>query len=369
MPGDKTEYKLFKIRITELAELGFVPDRALLIGAPGVGKTEYVKRLAKQEAERLKRQFVDLREAESLLNEIETHPEKYYIFIRLIAPHIMPEDISIPRFSHSDNSYVEFVPPKVIHILTLKNIAGVIFIDELTNVQREDQLSLFYSLILEKEIGWNIKISKDVKVIAAANDSEWSEIARSLPKPLINRLIIFYVDAPLIEEWIRYMDDVYGDTWDRLVAAYLSFYPEDFIKQPDNEFSAFPTPRSWTRLALLLPHVSNKKLRDAIVKGTVGYEVGAKFISISEEASRLTEIIERLKKDPMIFNELTTSQKILVIHHLATKYDEYINIIRHINDEYLIMLIMLIPQSRRLQFLAHNREIAHRVAHRIATIQ
>ncbi|MEM1903252.1 MAG: MoxR family ATPase [Pyrobaculum sp.] len=362
----------------KLTELEWLPDRTLLIGEPGIGKTEYVKRIAKKEATKLGRTFVDLREADKeMLEDILHHPEKYYVYLRVLATHVFPEDINLPRFENNENNrYVEFITPKALHIMTLKGIAGLLFLDELSNVQRDDQMAMYYSLILEKEFGWGAKLSPNIKVIAAANDQEWSELARGLPKPLRNRMIVLYVTAPTVEEWIQFMNQEHGEDWDKLTAAYLMMYPEDFIRAPpqDDGFTAFPTPRSWTTLALTLKQLENQNLREqnlreAIVVGTVGPEVAAKFITVIRDATKLPEIIKMLEREPTHFKELTVTEKILVIHYLASHYDEYINIISHLEDEYLIMLIMLIPQQKRLQFLAHNRDIAKKVAHRIASIQ
>ncbi|MEM4964938.1 MAG: MoxR family ATPase [Pyrobaculum sp.] len=367
------ENKIGGIKI-KLTQLEWLPDRTLLIGEPGIGKTEYVKRIAKKEATKLGRTFVDLREADKeMLEDILHHPEKYYVYLRVLATHVFPEDINLPRFENNENNrYVEFITPKALHIMTLKGIAGLLFLDELSNVQRDDQMAMYYSLILEKEFGWGAKLSPNIKVIAAANDQEWSELARGLPKPLRNRMIVLYVTAPTVEEWIQFMNEEYVESWDKLTAAYLLLYPEDFIRAPpqDDGFTAFPTPRSWTTLATLLKQITDEELRVAVIYGTVGPEVAPKLVSLLKDAVKLPEIIERLKREPTRFKELSTSEKILVIHYLASHYDEYDYIISHLEeDEYLVMLIMLIPQSKRLQFLATHKEIARRVAHRIAAIQ
>ncbi|MGC9119749.1 MAG: ATP-binding protein, partial [Thermoproteus sp.] len=95
------------MRITKLIELKEIPDRVILIGGPGIGKTEILVRLAMAEAERLGRQFVDLRYAdEKTLEDIERNPSKYYVFLRIPASHLFAEDvIGIPQ---TRNGYVEF---------------------------------------------------------------------------------------------------------------------------------------------------------------------------------------------------------------------------------------------------------------------
>ncbi|MEM4964829.1 MAG: AAA family ATPase [Pyrobaculum sp.] len=334
-----------EIKITEVELL----DRLLLLGGPGLGKTEIIKQKAQEEAKRLKREFVDLREVDDF-TKIEENPSRYYIFLRVVAPHVFTEDLGIPRFREG---YVEFLPPRVLRILTLKDIVGVLFIDEITNVQRDDQFSMYYSLVLEKEFSWNLKLSKGIKVVLAGNTAEWSELSRSLPKPLRNRLIIVHASPPTVDEWIDYMFKKYGDGWEKLVAAYLKIYPEDLLKPPPegDDFSAFPTPRSWTLLATLLTS-TKRSMREAIIIGTIGKEVGTRLISIMHDLDKVESIIEKIKQDPRkTFESLKPSEKILISYYLAQHYNKYIDIIAALPHEWIIVIITLIPISQRLNLL------------------
>ncbi|MEM0479475.1 MAG: AAA family ATPase [Pyrobaculum sp.] len=295
-----------------------LPDRVLLVGPPGVGKTEVIKQLASKEASLMNREFIDLREVdESKLEEIIKQPERYYVYLRVLAPHVFPEDLGVPRSSAS--SYVDFLPPKTLYILTLKQIAGLLFLDELSNVQREDQLAMFYSLILEKEFGWGAKLASDIKIVAAANDNEWSEIARPLPKPLRNRLITIRVTQPSVDEWISYMYQRYSDEWERLVATYLRVFPEDLIQPPEDDWEPFPTPRSWTQLAITLHKYqdADEEFLEAVILGTLGRRTGIKFATIYKQRKNIDELIDNVLKHPATFSELKIEDRILVVTYLS----------------------------------------------------
>ena len=289
-------------------------DRIFLMGPPGIGKTEVVRQKAEREAEALGRRFVDLRE--DIPGDLFQNPEKYYVYIRIVAPHVFPEDLGVPK--HGDG-YAEYLPPKALKVLSLKGITGIFFIDELTNVQRDDQLSMYYSLILEKEAGWMLKLAEGVKVVAAGNPPEWSEATRPLPKPLRNRLTVINVAPPTVEEWAAYMQRRYGDGWERLTALYLAAYPEDILKPPEDDFAAFPTPRSWTNTALLLRKYGNApwELKEALAVGNLGGEVGMKFVALLKTNIDVEEVLKKLEEDPKYFDKLSLNQRLLVIDAVA----------------------------------------------------
>jgi len=341
------------IRVTQIELI----DRLMLIGAPGIGKTEVIKQKAEEEAKRMNKIFIDLREADDkTISMIYENPEKYYVYIRIIAPHIFPEDIGIPE---KKSRYVEYLSPKILSVLAIPEIHGVLFIDEITNVQRDDQISMYYSLILEKEAGFQLKLSKNVKILLAGNPPEWSEIVRPLPKPLRNRVVLMEVSPPTVDEWIKYMESRYNDNWEKLVSAYLKAFPEDFIKPPSDDWSAFPTPRAWTQLSLLLHQFKDgKELRDSIIIGSVGKEVGVKVITLLETKIDVEEMIRELSKDPSIWQRLDINAKIMLLYSLSQRtikelkerLESFIKYLLMNDREMLVLMIVMMNREKRLEF-------------------
>jgi hypothetical protein len=340
------------MRITKLELF----DRCLLLGAPGIGKTEIVKQKAQEEARKAGKEFVDLRER--IPRDIFERSEHYYVFYRIVAPHVFPEDLALPR---AYDRFVEFLPPKVLSVLSIPSIEGVLFIDELTNVQRDDQMSMFFSLILEKEAGWVLKLSDGIKIVAAANTSEWSEIARALPKPLRNRMTVIAVDPPTVDEWINYMHEKYGDQWDTIVAAYLKVYEQDFIKAPaeDDGFSAFPTPRSWTNLAVMLKRFENadQEFKEEVVAGNVGKEVATRFIALMNTRIDVKATLEELKVRPERFRSMKVNERLLVLNAFASvnqdkfaEYEKFVEYLANSDRDYLIIAIALMDRNRKIRF-------------------
>jgi len=350
-----------------------------LIGPPGIGKTEVVKQKAEEEAKEFKKEFVDLREAsDEKLSDILENPSKYYVYYRVIAPHIFPEDLGIPRTAGADGKeYVEFLPPKVLKVIAIPEIYGVLFIDEITNVQRDDQLSMLYSLILEKEASWILKLSRNIKIVLAGNPPEWSEITRPLPKPLRNRVTIVSVSPPTVDEWIKYMNSRYGDDWQRLCGAYLKLYPEDLLKPPsDDDFSAYPTPRSWTNVALLLKQYDDFRsdFVEEIVTGNLGKEVGSKLLALLRTNVNVEEVLENIKKEPETFSELGLNAKILVLYAIAqrdekviaSEYGKFIEYLGKSNRELLMILLLLMDRKKRINVMIAFRKVISDIVSEIA---
>jgi MoxR-like ATPase len=359
------------VRVTETKLI----DRLLLIGAPGIGKTEIIMQKAQEEARTLGKTFVDLREvSDQLIEDIFKNPSKYYVYLRIVAPHIFPEDLGIPR---ERSQYVEFLPPKLLKVMTLPEIYGVLFIDEITNVQRDDQISMYYSLILEKEAGFQLRLSRNIKIILAGNPPEWSEIVRPLPKPLRNRMTIVEVSAPTVDEWIRYMERVYGDRWEKLCGAYLKVYPEDLIKPPQNDFDNYPTPRSWTLLATKLYELkgdASKELLDEIVVGSIGKEVGSKFLALYRTKIDVESALRELEANPEKFDDYSTNAKILIASALAQRPAEelkkrYSKLVDHLlnkHREFLTIVIIMMSKEKKRAFAIAFPEIVRKLAKSIA---
>ena len=360
------------VRVTEIKLI----DRLLLVGAPGIGKTEVIKQKAQGEARELSKIFVDLREAnDQLIEEIFRNPSKYYVYLRIVAPHIFPEDLGIPR---ERAQYVEFLPPKMLKILTLPEIHGVLFIDEITNVQRDDQISMYYSLILEKEAGFQLKLSENVKILLAGNPPEWSEIVRPMPKPLRNRMAIVEVSAPSVDEWIRYMYTRYGDSWEKLCGDYLKVYPEDLIKRPENDFDNYPTPRSWTQLATKLYELKNdgvdEDFLEELVIGSIGKEVGSKFLALYKTKIDVESALKELEVNPEKFDLYNVNAKILIASALSQrpinelkKLSKLIEYLFDRHREFLVITILMMGgKERKREFKDAFPQIFSKLAKSIA---
>ena len=340
------------MRVTEIP----LEDRILLIGPPGIGKTEIVRQKAEEEAKAMGRKFIDLNSVTpEELDEIERSPSDYYAFLPLHAPHLMPEDISIPDvslFKESTKRGVDFLAPRRLAVLGLPGIAGVLFIDEITNVQRRDALTLLFAIIQEKRVGWSLKLSDGVKVIAAGNPPETSSVALLLPAPLVNRLTVIEVEPPTVDEWCVYMEKKYGfdETLGR-ICAFLHANPDVFAKAPNEieTLTNYPTPRAWEAVYTL---VKKYGVHEELVRGRIGTEVAMLFTTFMSVTLSEHEIAEVARK-PERYEELGIEKKVLLMHWLANNFKrpEFRSIFKHIverHEDDAVAVIKMSPNRREL---------------------
>jgi hypothetical protein len=355
------------VRVTEIKLM----DRLLLIGAPGIGKTQVLRQLAQQEAKNLKKNFIDLTEMitvpDELLNNIRSNPESYYLFLRVSSTHIQPDEISALAIR---NGFADLLPFRKLYVFTVPDVYGVLFIDELPNAM-DEQMALLFSIMDEKEFSWGFKLSGNVKVVAAGNPAEWSRVANTLPEPLRSKISIINVDPPSIDEWAEYMDREYPGKWNKVVYAYLKFSQGDFVRKPDSDTEAYPCPRSWTRLALYLINVDRARLSpfdEEYIRGTVGTGTATKFVSFLRENVSEKDF-ERVRKSPEAFFDFNVGKQFLFLYLLSTnspseimRYSGLLEVLSSRAPDMLILFFKIIDRNKRVELLTKNKDKLLRIA-------
>ena len=305
--------------ITELYMVSKVKPSILLLGPPGIGKSVGVKTAAQQIAKMLNKQFVEY--DDSKYEEIMKSPNDYFVFVDLRLTEVEPSDLlGIPR---AVNGTMFYIPPSWASVLS--KAPGILFLDEITQVQRDDIFAVAHKVLLDKMSGFT-RFRDDVMVIAAGNTPKDSPIARALPSSLINRVIVIYASRPEIPEWAEYMNDTYGDEWEKSVLAYLMYQPNDFYEPLNpNELERlynFATPRTWTMAAIRLyellhnSHATAELIR-ATLTGLLGSTIGSKLYAFITSKVDVEEVL----RNPGKFASLDLDKQYFVLASAADMYN------------------------------------------------
>jgi len=281
----------------------------MLIGPSGIGKTVSGYEAALIIAKRLGRTLVEY--DDSVAEEVLSNPDEYFIYHSLPLVECEPTDISgHPRL---ENGHAKFFP--FLWMTVMQKCPGMLVLDDFLDVQRPDLFSAAYKVTLERRFGF-LKYNDGVMVVGASNTAEYSSLSNAMPAPLANRFIIIPVDPPTVDEWHRWMTDVYGDKWNKTCYVFLKrFESEGYILKvpPEPEtVQNFPTHRTWTRAAVLSYY------GPCDFEGLLGPEVGQKFEAFCKVNVNIEEIIET----PERWNSLELDAKYMACAMLASWLDQ-----------------------------------------------
>ena len=336
----------------------------LYLGPPGIGKSETVIRAAEIVASELGLKVWEYENA--------TEPEDYektFVLVLFRLDMVKPEDLSgFPLPNKSEGTF-DYAVPRWAKVLR-KAKAGLVVLDEFTNVNDDTLLSAAYDIILSEKV--NLFYFKK-PVIALGNPPEHSSLARPLPLPLLNRLAVFKVREPSIELWHKYMDERYGDSWAKEVGSFLKAFSQMFLKLPEDveDLEPFPTPRSWSSLALALFNAyqdlykalkerDEKAKKDLItlVSAYVGREAAHAFV---EWAYSDVPPLEEIFKNPKVLLEMDSKRSLVAIQSLAnyshvrwkSKITKVINeLIKDPNGaRYVAMILRFMTPERRKELI------------------
>ncbi len=302
-----------------------VTQSILIIGPPGIGKSEGIKQFALNEAITLAKDIetkfkksmnflildnpegvfksvvgiektfpsnsvifidttktgavIDNRLLNEFVNELIERDNLVYMFVDIRLSEVEPPDLvglpslvqgDVPGIYYSNYASNVFVDALSIDKSAretdefkkeIRKVHGILFLDEFTNIQRADVLSMAFKIVLDRMIGFK-KISSGVRIIAAGNHQENSQLSRELPSPLVNRFLVIKAKAPSVDSWRDYMlkrineeykDQERRDVLKSVVNLLTMFFKDEIGKRyfldesiPPKRLEPFPTPRSWT---------------------------------------------------------------------------------------------------------------------------
>ena len=238
---------------------------AFLWGAPGVGKSDLVRKIAKDDGSKL----IDLRA-------------------------VLLDPVDLRGLPSVEQGEARWCPPAFLPNRQRDGAEGVLFLDELNAAPPSVQAACF-QLILDRKLGEYV-LPKGWRIVAAGNRQEDRAAAQRMPSALANRFAHIDVEADL-ESWCQW---AVCNGVSPMVVAFIRFRPQLLHKMEGRNLRAFPTPRAWERVSDVLKGLTPgglgaDPLRLAAVTGLVGEGVAEEFEAFAVTYGQLPNLAQILK--------------------------------------------------------------------------
>lgn len=271
-------------------------SRAVLgLGGPGIGKSEAIHQLAKE-------------------NNIK------YVDLRLLL--FSETDLKgLPYFTE-DKLHTSWLPNDFLPNAERDGERGILLIEELTSASKKVQAAC-YQLILDRKIG-NYTLPDGWMIVALGNRQEDMGVYVQIPAPLANRFEIYECVCE-IDDW-RYSYAIPHGV-NPSVVSYLSSVPNQLFgfNYEDPQMS-FASPRSWKAVSDLLNSYKGEIRSDSSdfailrkkIEANISVETAAGFITYVVNNTDLSFINDVLAgKDAPVPS--TSDMKYIVIANLVSK--------------------------------------------------
>lgn len=172
-----------------------------------------------------------------------------------------------------------------------KALLPALFVLDEFNMAQGQVLSALFQLTRSAELGM-MKLNPLTTIVLLGNTPETNELAaQRLPAPLVDRMEVYVVGMPDVEGWRAYMDEVYGDRWDKRVGAFFMLNPKLFyvLSEKDETGAGISTPRGATRVAAQL-----WALRSMLAERLIGRSEYDRQVEHVVRASLVKEVADQL---------------------------------------------------------------------------
>lgn len=246
----------------------------MLWGAPGVGKSQAVRQIAK-------------------VIEDKTTKKVKVTDVRLLL--FNPIDLRGIPTSNADKTLAVWLKPQIFQMDESEEVINILFLDEISAAPQAVQAAA-YQITLDRVVGEH-KLPDNCIVIAAGNRVTDKSVAFKMPKALANRLLHIEVEGSF-KSW---KDWAIKSGINDKVLGFLSFR-NDYLMgfNSSSEDLAFTTPRSWEMVSNILNNISSD-INEVypLISGLIGTGVAIEFKTWSAVYSTLPKMDD-------IFNGITS---------------------------------------------------------------
>jgi len=237
----------------------------MLWGAPGIGKSQAIRQLAKE-------------------IEKKTGKKTVVTDVRLLL--FNPIDLRGIPTANVDKTLAIWLKPEIFQMDEDRNIVNILFIDEISAAPQSVQAAA-YQITLDRVVGEH-KLPNNCIVIAAGNRTTDKSVAYKMPKALANRLLHINVEGNF-KSWREWA--IKNDLNDKVI-GFLSFRQNYLMKfDSSSDDLAFATPRSWEMVSNILNYVDDDiEMMHPLISGLVGSGIAYEFRSWTKVYHQLPEI-------------------------------------------------------------------------------
>ena len=272
----------------------------MLWGAPGVGKSQAVRQIAKKIEE-------------------DTNKRVNVTDVRLLL--FNPIDLRGIPTSNADKTLAIWLKPQIFQMDPSEEVVNILFLDEISAAPQSVQAAA-YQITLDRVVGEH-KLPDNCIVLAAGNRITDKSVAFSMPKALANRLLHIDVEGNF-DSWRKWAIETGINP---KVIGFLS-YRKDYLMnfQPESEDLAFPTPRVWEMISRILNGIDdNPEKVFSLISGLVGKGVGVEFRTYCKVFNNLPNIEDifegQTPKPPESTDAMYALVSALTVHAKENKDD------------------------------------------------
>ena len=246
----------------------------MLVGSPGIGKSDIVKLTAKKHNLKL----IDLRLAQS-----------------------DPTDLNGFPTLQNDGTRMDYAPPTTFPLENLDEIpvgyeGWLLFLDEINAAPPAIQAAA-YKLVLDRQIGSH-NLHKRVAIVCAGNKATDKAIVNRLSTAMQSRMIHLNLMVDT-ESWLEWANT---HNVDHRVISFIKFRPELLHKfNPSHADNTFASPRTWEFLSkIIVDKKEFTKTDHAVLVGTVGEGPATEFRAFCDVYRDLPTIDDMLENPTLV---------------------------------------------------------------------
>ena len=237
----------------------------MLWGAPGVGKSQAVRQIARE-------------------IEYKTKKKVNITDVRLLL--FNPIDLRGIPTSNADKTLAIWLKPQIFQMDPSDKVVNILFLDEISAAPQSVQAAA-YQITLDRVIGEH-KLPDNCIVIAAGNRLNDGSVSYKMPKALANRLLHLEVDSTFAS-WRKW---AIQNGINEKVIGFLEFR-NDYLNQTSmkGDDLAFYTPRSWEMVSNILNNVNSDISKVyPLIAGLIGVGIAIEFRNWAEVYDKIPDV-------------------------------------------------------------------------------